>query len=102
MDVGFIGFGHQAALQHAEHLTNHFSNKIRIVAICDVLERNIPFVESQMSHLGLVNIPVYPIANEQSSKIDDLSSVERMIAQHPQLQAVIISTPPVKHYLQAK
>src|SRR5262245_30851275 len=102
LPVGFIGFGQQASAQHAWYLVNHGKGSARIVAVCDILADQATVTADRLKHLGCHDTAVYTMDAEQARRPDDVSSVREMLARHPEIEAVIISTPPAKHYHQAR
>jgi predicted dehydrogenase len=98
--IGFIGFGKQATGQHARYLVEQCADTVEIVAICDVLPADLPFVQQQKELLGLHDIPVSTGTSE--SDLDGSEQVATFLAALPDLDALIISTPDTKHVSQAK
>lgn len=102
LNIGFLGFGNQAAKQHARYLAENCSEKVKIVAIGDVLHTDLSLVHEHLKRLRLHDIPIYPIKAEPVFDPSDIHSVEELLENHPELDAMIISTPHAKHYYQVK
>lgn len=102
VNIGFVGFGNQAAKQHARYLVENCPDKVNIVAICDILNSDVSSVRKHLEQLGLTDVPIY--TSDTSVRFDpsDIRSIEKLLAYHPELTAIIISTPSAKHYYQAK
>lgn len=101
LNVGFVGFGIQAK-QHARYLVANCLDKVKIVAICDILHTDFSSVQGDLDRLGLGHVPVYTISADAKFDPSDIRSVEELLENHPGLDATIISTPNAKHYYQAK
>jgi predicted dehydrogenase len=100
--VGFIGFGHQAAEQHAGCLVRNYADKIQVVAIGDVLVSQVPAVRAQLHQLGWDGAALYTTPDERSGDADDLQNISELFANHPNLDVVIVSTPSAKHFYQVE
>lgn len=98
--IGFVGFGRQAATNHARYLVANCADIVRIAAIGDVLTTDLPFVHKHLELLGISDTFVSTIEDE--SDIESTESVEKLLAESPGLDAMIISTPHAKHFPQAR
>ncbi len=95
--IGFVGFGKQAE-SHAEYLRNH--NLISIEAICGTRLVNRSDAERRLKNLGLSEVPIYFASTEYDPA--DISIVKQMLERHPNINALVISTPHSMHYHQVK
>jgi predicted dehydrogenase len=98
--VGFVGFGEQAAKQHAACIQRQFADTVGIVAVTDVLASQIATARRALAELGVGDVPVYATPDEPGAQADDAGGVAELLARHPDLDAVIVSTPSAKHYRQ--
>jgi predicted dehydrogenase len=103
LNIGFIGFGQQAAKQHARYIVQNCSSQIKIVAICDILDTDTPLVREHLEELGLSDVSIHTTsASSVVFDASDIRSIEQLLGEHPELNAMIISTPHAKHYYQIK
>jgi predicted dehydrogenase len=102
LNIGFVGFGHQAAKQHARYLVEKCANVAQIIAICDILDADVPFVHKHLEHLGLQDVSIHTARVNTRFDPEDTESLEELLEQHQDIDALIISTPNAKHFWQAK
>lgn len=97
LKVGFVGWGKQAET-HAEYLSAH--EAVSVEAICGTRQVNKHISEQRLQKLKLVDTPIYFSDGDYAPT--DITNLETMLEHHPDINALVISTPHAMHYPQAK